>query len=96
MSDQIQVSWPALEAASIDIANTSVSLNQKLGDLKQFIAPMVAEWSGDAQVHYAAKQREWDTAAADLNTILAQIGKAVELAKQDFMDGERNNAQIWI
>jgi WXG100 family type VII secretion target len=92
---EILVTFGSLADAETNIATTTASLNQKLADLKSFIAPMVAEWTGDAAVNYNVKQREWDTAASDLNTILGQIGKAVGLAKVDFMDGERNNAAIW-
>lgn len=91
----IQVGFDSLGTAQADIGQTSNKVNQQLADLKSFIAPMVAEWSGDAATHYQAKQREWDTAAADLNLILSNISKAVGLANADFQDGERNNAAIW-
>ncbi len=92
---EIQVSFASLSQTETDILNTQASLHQRLEDLKKYIAPMVATWTGEAATHYQAKQREWDTAAADLNTILGQIGVAVGLARDDFADGERNNAQIW-
>lgn len=95
MSQEILVTFSALETATADIASSAASLNQKLDDLKTYIAPMVATWTGDAATHYQAKQRQWDTAAADLNTVLQAIGRAVDTAKGDFHSGEVHNTSLW-
>lgn len=91
----ILVTFGALQQAEGDIASTSSALNQELADLKAYLAPLVASWTGVASTDYQAKQREWDTAAADLNRILSQIGVAVGKAEQNYSQAESTNARMW-
>jgi uncharacterized protein YukE len=46
-------------------------------------------------VDYAAKQQQWDTAAADLGAVLARIGVALGAANDGYQQVERANAGRW-
>ncbi|MEP6695326.1 MAG: WXG100 family type VII secretion target [Pseudonocardiales bacterium] len=92
---EILVSFGSLQQVETDIQNTKASINQQLDDLRVFVSKITHSWTGEAATGYQARQREWDTAAADLNAILGQIGVAVGLARDDFADGERSNTRIW-
>ncbi|RKS72661.1 WXG100 family type VII secretion target [Motilibacter peucedani] len=92
---EILVTFSAIQGAEGDVAATSQNINGQLDDLKSYLAPMVSTWTGAASENYQAKQKQWDEAAAELNAILAQIGKALGDAGQEFQAAENSNASIW-
>ncbi len=92
---EIKVTFGALEAAQADVASTATRISGQLEELKRFLAPMVATWEGQAATEYQATQRKWDTAAADLASVLAQIGVALGTANDSYQQVERANAARW-
>lgn len=92
---EILVTFSAIQQAQADCAGTAANLNGRLSDLKAYLAPMVATWSGAAAENYNVKQQQWDRAAADLNEILVQISRALGAAGDDFEAAENANARIW-
>jgi WXG100 family type VII secretion target len=93
---EILVTFGELSAAQQNVASTAQQMNAQLDELKQQLAPLVATWSGQASVDYQAKQRQWDTAAADLNRVLSQIGVALGQANEGYQQVERANASRWV
>ena len=53
-------------------------MNALLDDLKQQLHPMVSTWEGDSASAYQTAQAKWDSAAAELNTILETIASTVQ------------------
>ncbi|MCT2587404.1 WXG100 family type VII secretion target [Actinophytocola gossypii] len=92
---EIKVTFGGLEAASASITSNAQKVQGSLDDLKSYLQPLVATWTGEASEAYQNHQRQWDTAAADLQQVLAAIGTAVQRAADDYRDGERNNAGRW-
>ncbi len=92
---EIKVTFGALEAAQADVAGTAARITGQLEDLQRFLAPLVATWEGQAATEYQAKQRQWDTAAADLAAVLAQIGVALGAANDSYRQVEQANAARW-
>jgi 6 kDa early secretory antigenic target len=92
---EIKVTFGALEAARADVGTTATRISGRLEELKRFLAPMVAQWEGQAATEYQATQRRWDTAAADLTAVLAQIGVALGTANESYQQIERANAARW-
>jgi WXG100 family type VII secretion target len=92
---QILVTFGALSQAQADIQSVSNNLNQELGDLKAYLAPMVSTWTGAASSEYQAKQAQWDSAAAELNQILSRIGVAVGQALANYETTEKTNQSMW-
>jgi 6 kDa early secretory antigenic target len=92
---EIKVTFGELANAQQHVASTSQRMTAQLEDLKRFLAPMVATWSGQAAEEYGARQRQWDTAAADLTAVLAQIGVAVGHAHDGYQQVEAANARRW-
>jgi early secretory antigenic target protein ESAT-6 len=56
---------------------------------------MAATWEGQAAAEYQVTQRKWDTAAADLAAVLAQIGLALGTANESYRQVEQANAARW-
>jgi 6 kDa early secretory antigenic target len=92
---EIKVSFGALEAARADVSGTAARISGQLGDLKGFLAPLVGGWEGQAATEYQVKQRQWDTAAADLAGVLGQIGVALGVANDSYRQVEHVNAARW-
>lgn len=92
MSDVVKVTYSELSAAQGNITGTVNVVNGQLDDLRSFLAPMVSTWEGSAAENYNALQRQWDTAAAELNQVLAQIATAVGTANDAYNQAETANA----
>jgi WXG100 family type VII secretion target len=92
---EIKVTFGALAAAQTSVAGTARRIAAQLEDLKRRLGPLAATWEGQAAVDYAAKQRQWDSAAADLGAVLARIGVALGAANDGYQQVERANAGRW-
>jgi 6 kDa early secretory antigenic target len=92
---EIKVTFAALETARNDVTLTAGRISEQLGDLQRFLAPLVAAWEGQAATEYRAKQRQWDSAAADLAAVLGQIGVALGTANESYRQVERSNTERW-
>ncbi|ALA66732.1 WXG100 family type VII secretion target [Corynebacterium lactis] len=93
--DTIHYGFGGINSAAEDIRSTSASIAELLGDLKSRIQPMVATWEGDSADSYQAAQREWDTAAEELNQILNTIAGAVSEGSDRMADINRRAAASW-
>jgi early secretory antigenic target protein ESAT-6 len=92
---EIKVTFGALEAARADVGGAAARISARLEELKRFLAPLVATWEGQAATEYQARQRQWDTAAADLAAVLAQIGVALGAADESYRQVEQANTARW-
>ena len=81
---ELLVHAETLSTASQNVATAFEELNRKLHDLRTILQPMTQSWSGQAATDYQAKQRAWDQAQNDLNDVLQQIGKVLEVAQQQY------------
>jgi early secretory antigenic target protein ESAT-6 len=95
MSQPIKVTFGEIAGAQQNVAGTAQKMNAQLEDLQRTLQPLVATWQGEAAMDYQAKKKQWDTAAADLNQVLAQIGTALGQANEGYQQTERANASRW-
>jgi 6 kDa early secretory antigenic target len=89
---EIKVNFAAVATANTDVLGTAGRINSQLEDLKRYLAPLTNGWTGQASEDYHAKQRQWDTAAADLNQVLATIGRTLGSAHEGYVAAENANA----
>jgi WXG100 family type VII secretion target len=92
---QVVVSAQALDEGAADTEAIAGQIEQQLGDLKGYLAPLVASWSGQASTDYQALQQRWNTSAEDLNTVLREIASTLRSAGESYRSGESTNAQMW-
>ena len=92
---EIKVTFGALAAAQSDVSGTAARITAQLEDLRRFLAPLVATWQGVAAQDYQVRQKQWDTAAADLTAVLGQIGVALGAANDGYRQAESANAARW-
>jgi WXG100 family type VII secretion target len=95
MSSPIKVTFGEIQGAQGHVTQTAQQMNAQLEDLQRMLAPLVSTWTGEAATDYAAKKKQWDTAAADLNQVLAKIGTALGTANEGYQNVERANASRW-
>ena len=84
IGSEIKVTFGALATAQSDVSGTASRITEQLEDLRRFLAPMVATWQGAAAQDYQVRQKQWDTAAADLTAVLGQIGVALGAANDGY------------
>lgn len=89
----ILVNYAALESANNQIQSTARSLDEKLDTLRARLQKI--QWDGADQAAYQQHQQQWDNALRDINGILAQIGAAVGVARENYMNTEQSNAKVW-
>ena len=92
---EIRVTFAALEAARGDVTNTATRISGRLDDLKRAVAPLAATWEGAAADGYRTRQRQWDTAAADLTQVLVDVARALADAEDGYRTTEKANAALW-
>ena len=95
MSDHMLVTFGAIDAAASDTDGVAGQIDQQLDDLKSFLAPLVASWTGQAATDWQALQSKWDSSAAELNQVLREIANNLRTANQNYGDAERANTSIW-
>jgi 6 kDa early secretory antigenic target len=91
----ILVTFGAIADAQADTNMVAQQLNSELADLKAYLAPLVATWTGQASTNYQALQAKWDAAQADLNAVLTQISAALGTANGNYTQAESANASMW-
>lgn len=95
MSSEIKVTFAEIQQASSDITNSANTVEQHLNDLKNKIAPIVADWTGDASTAYQDAQNRWNQAAADFHQTLQAIGVAVRQAAEGYEGAEGSAKKLW-
>jgi WXG100 family type VII secretion target len=93
MSMPIQVDYGAMEEAAGVIRNSSKSIEDRLSELSSRLQKI--EWEGGDREAYLAHKHKWDTAIADMNQILHQIGGAVDTARSGYGDVEQAGMKAW-
>ena len=91
----ILVTFGAVNEAAMDTDAIASQIAQQLSDLKTYLAPLVASWSGEASGEFQALQAKWDGSADDLNQVLRQISQALRLAGEQYQAAEKANSSVW-
>ncbi|MDQ6875047.1 MAG: WXG100 family type VII secretion target [Actinomycetota bacterium] len=95
VGDGLLVRFEAMRDARADVAATARSLEDRLADLRRFLAPLAGSWTGVAAQRYASAQQQWDAAAGELIAVLNEIGDALDAATEEFVEAERHNVGMW-
>lgn len=93
--DHLQVTFGAIDAAASDADTIAAQIDQQLDDLKTYLSPLVATWTGEASTDYQALQSKWDTSAAELNDVLRQIATTLRTSNENYSGAEQANKTIW-
>jgi early secretory antigenic target protein ESAT-6 len=91
----IKVTFAEIQQASQDVTNAANTVGGHLDTLKGKIAPIVADWTGEAAEAYQNAQRNWDSAAKDFQETLQAIGIAVRQAADGYVGAEGSAKKLW-
>ena len=81
----LKVEFGALDTAAADIGTRA----------NADLAPLRADWTGEASAAYQSAKATWTRAIADMRQVLAQLGSAVSASNADYRAGEKLNAGRW-
>lgn len=94
MSD-LKVNFGALSTAASDIQTSSQKLERILDDMDRSLAPLRANWDGDASTAYTTAKAKWTSAITDMKLLLNDVGRRVDTSNTEYQDAERKNAGRW-
>ena len=92
---QVLVNAQTLNEGASDTDAIAGQIDQQLGDLKGYLAPLVSTWQGEAASDYQTLQQKWNASADDLNAVLRQIAGALRTASDNYVSGEQTNSSMW-
>lgn len=93
--DRMVVTFGAINEAAMDTDSIATQISQQLEELKSYLSPMIASWSGEAASEFQALQAKWDNSANDLNLVLRQISQALRSASEQYQATENANSSLW-
>ena len=89
----VKVDYAVLEHANTQMQSISRTLDEKLDTLRQMLSKL--QWDGQDRQSYEAHQAQWDRAVRDINQILNDIGRAVGVARENYVTTEMSNSKLW-
>jgi WXG100 family type VII secretion target len=92
---EINVQFESLLQGQAGVAQTYSRLTSTLEELESNLAPMIGTWTGSAQESYLQCKKAWDEAAANLATVLNNIGQAVGQAHENYRAAENAAKGNW-
>jgi 6 kDa early secretory antigenic target len=95
MSEYTAVQFGAMQTGEADFASTYQALQSTLTTLESQLQSSLSQWTGEAQTAYYAAKKKWDAAAADMATVVSQLGQVVGVANENYMRAEQVNSSMW-
>ena len=95
MGDFTAVQFGSMAEGETEFASTYQALHSTLTTLESQLQSSLGQWTGAAQAAYHVEKANWDRAAADMASVVAQLGKAIGIANENYTGAERVNSQMW-
>ena len=73
MSEDIKVSFSAIQQLATDVQNESNKIQTSLDTLDSEVKKLYGSWDGQAQQAYQASKAKWDQKMADMHSILQEL-----------------------
>lgn len=94
-SGELKVNFGALETAAADIRARASALQGRLDQLDRDLAPLRADWTGDASLSYQRAKEQWTTAISDMQLLLTDVGNSVNESNSAYQTADKTNAARW-
>lgn len=89
----IKVSFAAIQNLSSEMNASSQEIQSSLDQLESEIeGKLLANWDGDAQQSYHSAQTQWNSDAAEMNGVLAEMSVKTDEAGVQYQATEAKNA----
>lgn len=89
----LKVGYEALDQAAANILTASSNLDERLDQLETYMNNAKQHWSGEDAQAYETARLKWNQGMKEMNLILRDIAKAVNLSKEEYMSAEKGNAK---
>lgn len=89
----IKVDYAVLENANAQMQSISRTIDEKLDTLRSMLSKL--QWDGQDRAAYEQHQAQWDGAVRDINQVLNDIGRAVGIARENYVSTEMSNSKLW-
>jgi WXG100 family type VII secretion target len=91
----VLVSIAALEEAASDASRVASDIVRQLDDLRGYLAPLAATWSGQAANDYQLLQQRWDASATDIEQVLQEVGQRLATAAEQYRQTGQGIKSLW-
>jgi WXG100 family type VII secretion target len=95
MGDLTEVQFGTMAEGEAEFASTYQSLHSTLTTLESQLQSSLSQWTGAAQAAYHVEKAKWEAAAADMASVVSQLGKAIGISNQNYQSAERANTGMW-
>ena len=93
--DGLKVVHAGLDRAADDLMAIVGRIDARLQRLAHDLEPLRVNWIGDAQQSYAAAQRRWDAAIAEMRDLLRQASQQVAQSNSSYRAADARGAQAF-
>lgn len=91
-TDGLHVNHAGLDAAAQDLRSSVARIDDRLNRLDQELAPLRADWVGEAQAAYLAARARWESALQEMRGLLDQTSRTVVESNAEYLAADRRGA----
>ncbi len=95
MAETIYVSYPHVNEVQDALWAGTHAIERLLQDLNEGLRPLIASWTGAAQIEYGARKAQWDAAVSDMNVTLANGSSTLDLIVDNLKRADLTLAYQW-
>jgi 6 kDa early secretory antigenic target len=89
----IHVGYNELQGAVLTMKNISQLIDAKLDSLRRQLATV--KWDGDSKIAWDRHQADWNNALIEMNRMLEEMARRVQVAGDRYMTTENEVSRIW-
>jgi 6 kDa early secretory antigenic target len=95
MSEYTRAVFGQLQQSEADFAGTYSALQDTISTLDSQLRSSLAQWDGSAQQAYYTAKAVWDSAMANMASVLNQLGAVIGVADTNYQAAEAANTNLW-
>ncbi len=93
--DGIRVNHAGLDQAAADLGRMVKDIDNRLNTLESELAPLRADWSGNAQMSYTQAKAKWDNAIEEMKLLLDDTSRTVYQSNADYQAADTRGARAF-
>ena len=90
--DGINVQHGKLDQGSADVMQAARDIQTRLVELEDELKPLASDWTGAAKEAYHDAKTKWDTAIADMISLLEQASSNVDSSNTEYKSADSRGA----
>jgi ESAT-6 family protein len=90
-----KANFGVLSSSAENFAIVAGTIRKELDELESSLHSKLSEWEGDAQQAYWKYKKEWDAAAAAMQTVVQRLGLAIGTAHENYVQAEKYGVSLF-